>query len=863
MENNHTKAFEECIPIAAVIDDCIIAYDGAITIGWEIFPQEEYTITEGQYDQMTGLLASAFRSLGEWTVVHRQDIYYKRQYHRGDEVSGGYLSECYARHFEGREYIAHSQFFWFTINPSKNGKGGVMKGSFSSTAGGRPYRSPVLKDFEQTLESFVSRCSRFIASVCSNGCLAARRVTSEDLEGVPGGDPGILEQYRCWFGPEHSGSDIIREKGTYLDRDSRRLFSYSFSETDDYPAEVSNFKRTDRGTEGKLELFLSSSSPIGGELPFNHIVNQYYIFPNQQYALRELDRRMKNMTSMSQGSQENTVHAQGIKEFIDLIHSDNSMAMFCHMNILAWGERNRTKWMDEAVGAALSNMGMAAKPNTVDTPQLFFAGFPGAACEVGEDNFMLCELTQAMCIGINESFSRDFPNGKFMLCDRHRLIPVKVDTQQAAYDANYIENYNAFVLGPSGSGKSFFTNWYVRNCYDQGQSVFIIDKGDSYEGLCRLINEESGGEDGVYYKWSKDKPFSFAPFEGCSSWDGEDDGEMNMSFVISLIKMMWQPENGWSGDSNSILFCLIKDFIKKHSGDDPLIFDDFLYFLREDILPRIEWAGIMEERKKEQLARNEKSEIVDEGRSYNVGGVPVTPKSFDLGSMIRALSTYALDGQYGFLLNAKHATGLIRSRFVIFEIDAISKGTNNLYEICTFCIIHTFERKMRSDSDTFRLMVIEEAWQAIASEATAEYIRELWKTARKYHTSAMVVTQQASDLKSSEIVQDAIINNSPVKFLLDQKGNSSSLDEIVEMLGLSVIEKELVVSVGTGLNDKYNYKEVFISLGGRKYGVFALEVSLEEALVYESEKTKKRPLMELADKLGSIIQAVKELVKIK
>ncbi len=856
--SSNKRFIEDIIPIAAVMDDCIIAYDGAMTVGWEIFPSQEYSITQDEYDLITTMLSSAFRTLGEWTVVHRQDIYHRKAY-KSEEEDRSFLARCFNAHFEGREYLDHRQFIWFTMNPSKNGKNGVMKGAFSA----RAYRGPVMKDFETTLEFFESRCSEFIATLTSSGKFKARRVSSEDLEGTPGGDSGLLEQYKCWFGPSHSGTDIRRTDGTYLDRDDRRMFSYSFSQSDDYPSEVSNTVRHPTLSSKGCDVFMSSTSPLGGDLPFEHIVNQYYIFPDQQYALRELDRRKGNMISMSYGSQENTVHAEGITNFIKMIHAENSMAVFSHLNIIAWGARKDERPIRGAIKAALTQIGLSAKLNTVDMPQLFFAGFPGGACEVGEDNYMLCELQQAMCTGINETFTRDLPKGNLRICDRRRHIPVVIDTQQEAYRANLIDNYNAFILGPSGSGKSFFTNWYVRNCYDRGQSIFIIDKGDSYEGLCGVIHEETEGRDGIYYKWSADKPFAFAPFEGCRGWKDEEEGDLNLNFVISLVKMMWEPEHGWNRESESILFSIIRDFLDSLPDDeeDP-VFDDFLKYIRKSILPNVEWASMtLSDQEEAKRKTRRKGGDLKDLPPYKVGDVVVTLRSFDLGAMSTAMEVYAENGRFGFLLNNRRPADLFNSRFVVFEVDAISRMEGGFYPLCTFCIIHAFERKMRSDAEGFRLMFIEEAWQAIASDATAAYLKGLWKTARKYHTSATVVTQQVSDIMSSDVIKDAIVGNSPVKILLDQSNNAASIDQIVSYLGLSPIETALVKSVGRGISEGARYKEVFISLGGKRSGVYALEVSPEEALVYETDKQKKRPLLELSRKLGSIRDAIVELLK--
>ena len=843
---------EQCIPVAFVSDGAIIARDGAVTIGWEFYPPEQYTLTQEQYDVMTTLMASALRGLPEWTMVHKQDIYRRSRYHSAP--SGHLLDDCFSTHFEGREYLEHSQYFWFTFNPAIPGRAGAMKGSLQGAAGGIRYRTPELKGLGELLRQFESRCTEAMATISSAAQCRCRRVTTEDLEGIPGGPDGILEEYKRWFGEPMDGTDIIQVDGTYLDRDGRRLISHSFARTDDLPGEVSNTLKVRSLSGADCDILLSSASPLGSGLPHEHIVNCYWLIPSQQHALRELDRRRKNMSSMSRGSAENAVHAEGIARFIDMIHAEATAAVYTHMNILSWGPREQELAVRGAVGAAISEMGLSGKLNTVDTPQLYLAGFPGAAMEIGEDNLFLAELEQALCLSVSESFMRDIPGGMLRITDRSRHTPVTIDTQEVAFGAKWIENYNAFILGPSGSGKSFFTAWYVRNCYDRGQHVFILDKGGSYEGLCALIREETGGRDGVYYTWSPEHPFAFGPLVGCRGWGEERDAVSGMAFFVSLLKIIWSPRGGWNSTSESVLFRIITDFLRSlpDEGDDP-VFEDFLRFVRDEVRPRIL-------REPPKGVKGKKGKTPE---PYVVGGVEVTPAEFDIRSLCIALDPYGAKGRFGFLLNEKHPADLFTSRFVVFELDEISGMDPTLYALCTFCIIRSFERKMRSDSDAFRLMFIEEAWQAIASDATADYLRALWKTARKYHTSATVVTQQVSDIISSTVVKDAILSNSPVKILLDQRSNAASLDEIAALLGLSPVEKALVRSVGRGLPEDARYREVFITLGGKRFGVYALEVSPEEALVYESDKVRKRPLFERAREMGSIISAMQSLIRDK
>lgn len=831
--------FEDCVPVATVCDRAIIARDGSVTLGWELFPPEEYTVTSEQYDTVTTLMASAFRSLPEWTMVHRQDLYSRQAYRSAP--TGNFLEECYGRHFDGRGFLSHRQLIWLTFNPAREGRPGAMKGTLQGSASGIRYRSPQIKGLRERLLHFESRCSEFISTFASSGGYSFRRLRDGDIAGIPEGHEGLLEGYRTWFGGACSGTDIIQKDGTYLDRDSRRMLSYSFSRIDDLPGEVSNTMKVRELSGSGCDIMMSAASPLGSLLPYEHIVNFYWLFPNQAEALRDLDRRRKNMTAMSKNSAENTVNAEGIARFIDLIHSESTMAVYTHMNIMLWGEREQELAIRGAAGAALSQMGLTGKLNTTDMPQLWIAACPGGEMEIGEDNLMIAELEQALCLCIGESFMRDFPGGLLRIADRHRRVPVVIDTQQAAYDAKLIENYNAFIIGPSGSGKSFFTNWYVSRCYYAGEHVFIIDKGDSYEGLCSVIREESGGRDGIYYSWSAEHPYSFAPFKGCRSWRDDPEGR-GMTFIMALVRIMWEPAGGWDSVRVNILHEIIAGFIDGLSPEvEEPVFDDFLRYLGSNVSARIDTP--------------------EAAGPLLVGGAKVTREMFDIGAMCIALSPYGLSGRFGFLLNNRQAPDLFSSRFVVFEVDAVSEIDETLYRLCTFCIINAFERKMRSDSDAFRLLFIEEAWQAIASESTAEYLRGLWKTARKYHTSATVVTQQVSDVISSEVIKDAIIGNSPVKILLDQQSNSACFDDIVNLTGLSPVDQALVRSVGRNLPPDARYREVFITLGGKKSGVYALEVSEEEALVFESDKVKKRPLLERAAQCGSIRKAVLSLVK--
>jgi conjugation system TraG family ATPase len=161
-----------------------------------------------------------------------------------------------------------------------------------------------------------------------------------------------------------------------------------------------------------------------------------------------------------------------------------------------------------------------------------------------------------------------------------------------------------------------------------------------------------------------------------------------------------------------------------------------------------------------------------------------------------------------------------------------------------------FIAKMRKLKGVRKMILIEEAWKAIAKEGMAEYIQYLFKTVRKFYGEAVVVTQEVEDIISSPVVKQTIINNSDCKILLDQSKYQNKFEGIQQLLGLTEKEKALVLSVNKANDPARKYKEVFISLGGTLSKVYRTEVSPEEYLTYTTEEAEKLKVQQRAQQWG-------------
>jgi type IV secretory pathway VirB4 component len=149
-----------------------------------------------------------------------------------------------------------------------------------------------------------------------------------------------------------------------------------------------------------------------------------------------------------------------------------------------------------------------------------------------------------------------------------------------------------------------------------------------------------------------------------------------------------------------------------------------------------------------------------------------------------------------------------------------------------------FLQKMRKLKGVRKLLVIEEAWKAIATPQMASYLKYYFKTIRKFFGEAMVVTQEVDDVISSPIIRDAIINNADTRILLDMGKFKNKFEQISQTLGLSEFQKEQILSINKSLPSDRKLKEVFIGLGSYSR-VFALETSRAEYFCYTSEQREK------------------------
>ena len=815
-----TSTLESKFPLLRVENNCIISKFADITAAYRVSLPELFTLTGEEYEALHGAWLKALKVLPDYTVVHKQDFFIEERYETPNDGSErSFLARSYERHFNERPYLRHTCYLFVTKTTPER-----MRQTSASSVLCRGFIVPREMRDTDAVTRFLEAAEQMERILNDSGLVRVERLTEAEIVGTAD-DAGLLARY---FALSDEQRPVVNED-IRLDPDVMRigdkyLSMHTLSDLDMLPQSVATDFRYERLSTDRSDCRLSFAAPVGLLLSCNHVYNQVIFLDDHDETLKRLEASARNMNSLAAYSRSNAINREWIEMYLNEAHSQGLRSVRCHCNVMAWAEsESELKRIRNDVGSQLALMGCTPRHNTVDVPVLFWAAIPGNEADFPAEESFYTFLDQALCLFNGETNYRSSlsPFG-IKMSDRLSGIPLHLDISDLPMKRGVITNRNKFILGPSGSGKSYLTNHLVRQYWEQGSHILLVDTGNSYQGLCSLIHAKTKGRDGVYFTYTEEAPIAFNPFY---VEDGVYDVEKRES-LKTLLLTLWKRESEEPTRSEEVaLSNAVNLYLSKLRTDRSIVpsFDTFYEFVETD------YRRLLEQKR-------------------------VREKDFDLENFLNVLEPYYKGGEYDYLLNSDRQLDLLDKRFIVFELDNISSN-RTLLPVVTLIIMETFISKMRRLKGVRKMILIEECWKALTSANMSAYIRYLFKTVRKYFGEAVVVTQELDDIISSPIVKESIINNADCKILLDQRKYLSKFDGIQRLLGLTDKERAQILSINLSNDPKRRYKEVWIGLGGVQSAVYATETSAAEYLCYTTEESEKMQVMELAEKLGGDIEA--------
>ncbi len=785
-------------------------------------PVQKYSADIDSYYDFTHLFTALAQTLGEGYAIHKQDIFVRKQFASEPTDGQEFLSSSYFRYFKGRPYTDSLCYLTITQEAKKS-----RLFSFDS----KKWRDFLVK-------------IRKVHDQLRDGGVQARFLNKAEASEY------VDRYFAMNFKDRTVSMTNFKADDETVSMGDKRCKVYSLVDVDcaALPSQIRPYTNIEvNNTEMPVDLVSVVDSIPNAETV---VYNQIIFLPNQKRELSLLDKKKNRHASIPNPN--NQMAVEDIKRVQEVIARESKQLVYTHFNMVvavsAGADLQKcTNHLENAFG----RMGIHISKRAYNQLELFVGSFPGNCYTLNEEYDRFLTLSDAaMCLMYKERVlhSEETPL-KIYYTDRQG-VPVAIDITGKEGKNKLTDNSNFFCLGPSGSGKSFHMNSVVRQLHEQGTDVVMVDTGNSYEGLCEYLG-------GKYISYTEERPITMNPFR----INREEYNIEKIDFLKNLILMIWK---GSDSQIPEIEFRIVEQIIIDYYD---AYFNGFTRYTdeqREVLLKNLFAAASRKNpnkppREVDEMVRKQ-IEVLEARRAalkvselnfnsffdYSFDRLEQICTENDITTI--SYSTYSTmlqpfykGGAYEKILNENVDSALFDETFIVFEVDAI-KENKKLFPIVTLIIMDVFLQKMRIKK-TRKVLVIEEAWKAIASPLMAEYIKFMYKTARKFWASVGVVTQEIQDIIGSEIVKEAIINNSDVVMLLDQSKFKERFDEIRKILGLTEVDCKKIFTINRLENKEGRsfFREVFIRRGTTS-GVYGVEEPHECYMTYTTERAEKEAL---------------------
>ncbi|WP_315542171.1 TraG family conjugative transposon ATPase [Capnocytophaga leadbetteri] len=483
--------------------DCLIGQYGNPVIGICIKNiVEQYSADPDRYEQFHTVLNQVIAIIGENHIVQKTDIFAKKIYTA--EKENTYLQQKYSEHFSGRMYKTIDTLLLFTdlLDDKKS------KYKFSDKA----YKE--LRD----------KCEKVFMLLEQNEC-NPEWLLEKDFEYYIGGMLTMQFSSMPVFDNIKSTNEYLRIGKSFV-----KTISFVDVENIELPSQIGTYA-TMGGNGTVSDLAVDNFSFLNELENYQSIVyNQVIAIPPQVQRQRDLDKKKKKHEGVAKSAPSNAIVAEEIATLLQNIAVDGQLIVDAHFSLVfACDTFEKMEKTQSTIENKLFTKGIIISKNAYNQMELFRAAIIGNAVELKDYDLFTTTSEAGLCFFFKESYPVSEKSNFYLRFADRQGVPLKVDTSDLPYQTGRINNRNKFVLGPSGSGKSFLMNNIVEQYLTYNYDVVIVDTGDSYSGTCAY-------KGGRYIQYTEEKPITMNPF----AVSKEEFNIEKTEFLTNLIFLIWQ-----------------------------------------------------------------------------------------------------------------------------------------------------------------------------------------------------------------------------------------------------------------------------------------------------------------------------------
>ena len=329
------------------------------------------------------------------------------------------------------------------------------------------------------------------------------------------------------------------------------------------------------------------------------------------------------------------------------------------------------------------------------------------------------------------------------------------------FDRFTLENANMVVFAKSGAGKSFTVKLEALRSMMMGTEILIIDPENEYQRLCDAVG-------GSYIRLSLNSDVRINPFDLPKIIDAEDSNDALRANLVTLHGLFRLMLGGTqvtaSGDAVSALTPA------EEADLDQALIDTYAR------------AGITSDPLTHQSPPPTIGDLYDTLLHMDGSGP-------SLAQRLRKYTTGTFAGIFSQQSNVD-----INNQMVVFNIRDLE---DELRPVAMYIVLSHIWNIVRAEQKK-RLLIVDEAWQLMKYEDSANFLYSLAKRARKYFLGLTTITQDVEDFMSSKMGR-AIVANSSMQVLLKQ--SASAVDVLADVFKLTEEERKRLANfpVGQGL----------------------------------------------------------------
>lgn len=831
----HDKSVDlaSVLPIQTITDDMIVNGNGDITVEYHMLLPEVFSLSESKAATIHKQLQAMCKELPSGTVIHQQSFIYTGKYH-DESYSSNSLTVENQKYFNDKEILNNyvNIYFSFPDKPSR-----VRRSSTANSLIRKmnyPFKRPY-KNYERRFESLEPVIMNIENALSSIQDFEIRRMNSKELNNAVYDYLNQSYERPVKDASEERINPIAVTNHDEVKIGEQYIAVLSLTQEGDSIREMCRpaVPKMQSGVEmpERITSMCSMCYPVGLGLPFDHVTNCIIevLDADQTKAVIASERRSLNIIAPFYTEAAEVQNEQ--QRFEEEITKNEWQTTYSSFNIIIKDSDPKSLMRKVSMGqqafSAISQSSCYVE--NAETLNLFFTNVPGNAHTNYRGFINISQL--ALCYLQKESTYISSPDGH-LYSDRFGN-PVRINL----WDNPNMNNRNKVVIGPSGSGKSFWLNNYIYQSYIRKNDIMIIDIGGSFHSMVELNR-------GKYFDSRNKKLFAFNPFLCEKDKTGryiyidhtdEESTEDQIQRVKSILSWIWKQNGDMSPAEGAILSKSIKGFYEYVNNSS-------VNNSQNRIFPNmIEYSKYLKDVFSRQMTEYEK-------------------KTFSIEELLLLMEPYTT-GELSYLLNAKENIDIVNDRLIAFDMEEAQK--QEYFPLIVLITLQMIADKIRMREGVGKELIIDEALNFLSEPKFGDFIGYLYRTCRKKEGAVMIAAQNVNFIKNSPPhIKDSILINCDTKIILDHSQYRENLPDIKNTLSITDQEIDLIESIQTRQmpGGEKKWTEFFIKLGNESH-VFRNEVSPFTGTAFDSrEKTRVR-LKELFEETGSTYTAINRLLQ--